>query len=68
VQSLMIIDPEKYGPMEHCRAAVILFAEKKKTPTDHSDGLGIIRVSGREFLNDDPGNLFNVTGRMNGKP
>ena len=64
---LLIIDPEEIWFDGTLQGAVILFAEKKRTPTDHSDGLGIIRVSGREFLNDDPCNLFNVTGRMNGK-
>jgi adenine-specific DNA methylase len=64
---LLIIDPEEIWFDGTLQGAVILFAEKKKAPTDHSDGLGIIRVRGREFLNDDPRDLFNVTARMNGK-
>ena len=64
---LLIIDPEEIWFDGTLQGAVILFAEKKRTPSDHSDGLGIIRVSGREFLNDDPGDLFNDTARMNGK-
>lgn len=64
---LLIIDPEEIWFDGTLQGAVILFAEKKRAPSDHSDGLGIIRVSGREFLNDDPGNLFNDTARMNGK-
>ncbi len=64
---LLIIDPEEIWFDGTLQGAVILFAEKKRTPSDHSDGLGIIRVTGREFLNDDPGNLFNDTARMNGK-
>lgn len=64
---LLIIDPEEIWFDGTLQGAVILFAEKKRTPSDHSDGLGIIRVSGREFLNDDPGDLFNDTTRMNGK-
>ncbi len=64
---LLIIDPEEIWFDGTLQGAVILFAEKKRTPSDHSDGLGIIRVSGREFLNDDPSNQFNDTARMNGK-
>ena len=64
---LLIIDPEEIWFDGTLQGAVILFAEKKRTPSDHSDGLGIIRVSGREFLNDAPGDLFNDTARMNGK-
>lgn len=64
---LLIIDPEEIWFDGTLQGAVILFAEKKKAPTDHSDGLGIIRVRGREFLKDDPRDLFNVTTRMNGK-
>ena len=64
---LLIIDPEEIWFDGTLQGAVILFAEKKRTQADHSDGLGIIRVRGREFLNDNPGNLFNDTSRMNGK-
>lgn len=64
---LLIVDPEEIWFDGTLQGAVILFAEKKRTPSDHSDGLGIIRVSGREFLNDYPGKLFNDTSRMNGK-
>ena len=64
---LLIIDPEEIWFDGTLQGAVILFAEKKRIPSDHSDGLGIIRVSGRDFLNDTPGDLFNDTARMNGK-
>ena len=64
---LLIIDPEEIWFDGTLQGAVILFAEKKRTAAEHSDGLGIVRVSGREFLNDDPGELFNDTARMNGK-
>src|ERR1035441_1113791 len=64
---LLIIDPEEIWFDGTLQGAVILFAEKKRTAAEHSDGLGIVRVSGREFLNGDPGDLFNDTARMNGK-
>ncbi len=64
---LLIIDPEEIWFDGTLQGAVILFAEKKRTLADHSNGLGIVKVSGREFLNDDPADLFNDTARMNGK-
>jgi adenine-specific DNA-methyltransferase len=64
---LLIIDPEEIWFEGTLQGAVILFAEKKRTPTEHCDGLGIVKVRGREFLNDDPADLFNDTARMNGK-
>lgn len=64
---LLIIDPEEIWFDGTLQGAVILFAEKKETPTDHSDGLGIVKVKGREFLQEDPDALFDRTPRMNGK-
>jgi adenine-specific DNA methylase len=64
---LLIIDPEEIWFDGTLQGAVILFAEKKKAPTDHSDGLGIVKVKGREFLREDPSALFDRTPRMNGK-
>jgi hypothetical protein len=64
---LLIIDPEEIWFDGTLQGAVILFAEKKRNSADHSDGLGIVRVRGREFLNDAPAELFNDTSRMNGK-
>lgn len=64
---LLIIDPEEIWFDGTLQGAVILLAEKKLTPSDHSDGLGIVRVSGREFLNHEPSRLFNDTSRMNGR-
>lgn len=64
---LLIIDPEEIWFDGTLQGAVILFAEKKSSPADHSDGLGIVRVFGRGFLNGNPADLFNDTVRMNGK-
>jgi len=64
---LLIIDPEEIWFDGTLQGAVILFAEKKISHSDHSHGLGIVRVSGREFLSYDPANLFSDTTRMNGK-
>jgi adenine-specific DNA methylase len=64
---LLIVDPEEIWFDGTLQGALILFAEKKHTPSDHSDGLGIVKVSGRSFLNGDPSDLFNDTARINGK-
>ncbi len=63
---LLIVDPEEIWFDGTLQGAVILFVEKKRTPADHSDGLGIVKVRGREFMNDDPADLFNDTTRTNG--
>ena len=64
---LLIVDPEEIWFDGTLQGAVILFAEKKETSTDHSDGLGIVKVKGREFLSGDPAAFFDKTPRMNGK-
>jgi adenine-specific DNA-methyltransferase len=64
---LLIIDPEEIWFEGTLQGAVILFAEKKSAPADHSDGLGIVKVKGREFLKQDPEVLFDQTPRINGK-
>jgi adenine-specific DNA methylase len=64
---LLIIDPEEIWFEGTLQGAVILFAEKKRSSADHSEGLGIVRVSGRDFLNGNPADLFNDTARMNGR-
>lgn len=64
---LLIIDPEEIWFDGTLQGAVILFAEKKQTPTDHGEGIGIVKVTGRDFLHHDPANLFNKTARINGK-
>ena len=48
---LLIIDPKDIWFDGTLQGAVILFAEKKQTSADHSDGFGIVKVNGREFLN-----------------
>jgi adenine-specific DNA-methyltransferase len=64
---LLIIDPEEIWFDGTLQGAVILFAEKKHAPDDHIDGLGIVKVSGRDFLKNNPADLFNKTERINGK-
>lgn len=64
---LLIIDPEEIWFEDTLQGAVILFAEKKASSDEHGEGLGIVKVSGRGFLEKDPSDLFNTTPRINGK-
>lgn len=64
---LLIIDPEEIWFDGTLQGAVILFAEKKKHTSEHSDGVGIVKVAGRAFLSEDPACLFNDTACINGK-
>jgi adenine-specific DNA methylase len=64
---LLIVDPEEIWFEGTLQGAVILFAEKKHSIADHSNGLGIMQLSGRNFLRMNPEALFNDTERMNGK-
>jgi adenine-specific DNA-methyltransferase len=64
---LLVIDPEELWFDGTLQGAVILFAEKKHQTGDHCDGVGIVRVSGRSFLSEEPSRLFNDTARINGK-
>ncbi len=64
---LLVIDPEEIWFDGTLQGAVILFAEKKVHPTDYSNGVGIVKVSGRSFVSEDPTRLFNDAARINGK-
>jgi adenine-specific DNA methylase len=64
---LLIVDPEEIWFENTLQGAVILLAEKKRTQSDHSDGLGIVKVTGKSFLDGDPSDLFNDTARLNGR-
>lgn len=64
---LMVVDPEELWFDGTLQGAVILFAEKKSHPSDHCDGVGIVKVSGRSFVQEDPSKLFDDTARINGK-
>jgi adenine-specific DNA-methyltransferase len=64
---LLVIDPEELWFDGTLQGAVILLAEKKHQSGDHCDGVGIVKVTGRSFLSEEPSRLFNDTARMNGK-
>ncbi len=64
---ILIIDPEEIWFDGTLQGAVILFAEKKGNVSDHTEGLGIVKVKGREFIQENSEDLFNRTLRINGK-
>jgi len=63
---LLVIDPEELWFEKTLQGAVILFAEKKESVNQHSEGLAIHKVSGKAFMNEDPEELFNMASRING--
>lgn len=64
---LLIIDPEEIWFEGTLQGAIILFAEKKQNVKDHSYGLGIHKVVGKDFLREDPESAFENTPRINGE-
>lgn len=64
---LVIIDPEELWFEDTLQGAVLLMAEKKRRPTDTSEGLGLIPVRGRGFLKEDPAEVFARPVPINGR-
>jgi hypothetical protein len=64
---MLVVDPEEIWFDGTLQGAVILFAEKKSHPAEHCEGVGIVKVSGRSFVSEDPTKLFNDAARINGK-
>ena len=64
---LVIIDPERLWFENTLQGAVILLAEKRVDVSQESDGLGIIPVRDREFVEKNPSELFLTPQTMNGK-
>jgi adenine-specific DNA-methyltransferase len=64
---MLVVDPEEIWFDGTLQGAIILLAEKKSHPAAHCEGVGIVKVSGRSFVSEDPTELFNDTARINGK-
>ncbi len=64
---IVIVDPQEIWFEGTLQGAVLLMAEKKLSPKVHGEGLGIHRVSGRDFLREDPESIFNAPRAINGK-
>lgn len=64
---IVIVDPQEIWFEGTLQGAVLLMAEKKATAKTHGEGLGIHRVTGRDFLQQDPEDIFNAPRAINGK-
>lgn len=64
---IVIIDPKEIWFEGTLQGAVILLAEKKEDAKNPSEGVGIVSVSGFDFLNECPDKLFNKTLGINGE-
>jgi hypothetical protein len=62
-----IIDPKDIWFENTLQGAIILLAEKKSHRDEFTDGLGIVKVSGRQFTQQRPKELIANTERLNGK-
>lgn len=64
---LVIIDPEEIWFEDTLQGAVILLAEKKRAPSDAGEGLGLLPVRGRGFVEEDPAEVFARPVPINGR-
>ena len=64
---LVVVDPERLWFSGTLQGAVILLAEKRRSPSQASEGLGIVPVKDREFADGDPERLFRSATTINGK-
>lgn len=64
---LSIVDPTEIWFDKTLQGAIILLAEKRRTPDEHIEGLGMIRVSGRAFAQQCPESLLDGLHRLNGQ-
>jgi len=64
---LVIIDPQELWFDGTLQGAVILMAEKRSSPRQKAEGLGMVPVRGREFLSRSPSELFAEPQSINGK-
>jgi adenine-specific DNA-methyltransferase len=64
---MVIIDPEDLWFDGTLQGAVILMAEKRCSPMQEGEGLGMYPVRGREFLRLSPTDIFDAPKAINGK-
>ena len=63
---ITIVDPDDLWFDSTLQGAVLLLVEKKENRTDATKGLGIMRVHGFDFCNEDPDVFFKNINRLNG--
>ena len=64
---LIIVDPRELWFEGTLQGAVLLMAEKNRTPSDYAEGLGIYPVIGRDFVDLNPAKVFAAPVPINGK-
>lgn len=64
---LLLIDPEEIWFEQTLQGAVLLLAEKKADNNEKSEGLAIVKVAGKDFLNRPADDLFRQGRFINGK-
>jgi adenine-specific DNA methylase len=64
---IVIVDPEEIWFSDTLQGAVLLMAQKKSSPADHCEGVGIYPVRGRQFTRLDPADVFSAPKPINGK-
>lgn len=61
---ILIIDPKEIWFEDTLQGAVIVFAQKKNSVDEPSEGIGIQQVQGLEFLNQNPDEIFAKTNKI----
>lgn len=64
---VVLIDPEEIWFEDTLQGAVLLMAEKKKKASDSTEGLGLIPVRGRSFLQKSPDQMFRDARPISGR-
>ena len=64
---IVLIDPKELWFEGTLQGAVLLLAQKKSHPREHGEGLAIRPVVDREFLIEDPEDVFRQPRAINGK-
>lgn len=64
---IIIIDPEEIWFEGTLQGAVLFLAEKKRCAEERTEGLGIVRTAGREFLSESPSRYFREADFINGR-
>lgn len=61
---ILIIDPKEIWFEDTLQGAVIIFAQKKQSIDEPSQGIGVQQVQGLDFLDQSPDEIFNKTNKI----
>jgi adenine-specific DNA methylase len=64
---IVIVDPEEIWFSDTLQGAILLMAQKKSSPAEHGEGVGIHPVRGRQFTQADPASVFATPTPINGR-